>query len=362
MPKSAGRKKKSKLLSSTFLDWVKAFVIALLVLVLFRVFIFDLKSVSHNGMEATLLRGDIMLVNKYNYGSRMPMRILPQSWVNLFFSTDTLPPVRHLPYWRFPGNRPPQHGDLVMINVPAPHSRAIDQRTLAIRRLGGLPGDSIELRNGLVYVNGMQADQPEGLQWNYLIEARSEEVIEQLLDEFNISEARRVRGRSRLVISLPEYLVDSLGQHPDVRRIIRSEASREEGFASPFGEDASLWDSDNFGPLFLPYKGMVISLDSTSIDAFGYLLTYHERIKLQLQGQTVLINGKPATEYRFRNNYFFFLGDNRHNTSDSRLWGAVPENHVIGRASLIFLSIDRDASLFNKFRWQRFFRSVNVPD
>ncbi len=339
-------------------EWLRAFLIALGILVFLRFFVFDLKSISDNSMGKTLLQGDILLVNKYNYGTRMPMRILPQGWVNRFFSTDSLPPVRHLPYLRLPGNQPPDYNDMVYLNIPAPHHKAIDKRTRTVKRIVGLPGDILELRNASLFVNGRAHGNPPALMFHYLIEPGRNHNMEDFLQRYGIQEGARLKQSNQFVFSLTEKMADSIAASGDVRKIQRFDGGAEKEFVSPFGKRAMQWTQDNFGPVTIPYRGYSVALSSKNIDEWFYHLIYHERVNVEIKNDSVWIDGKFASDYIFVNDYYFFLGDNRHNTSDSRLWGLVPETHIIGRATWVFLSFDKNAGIMNKFRWSRFFKSL----
>ncbi len=352
------KKKKTPLLLPGIREWLKAFLIAFFILVLLRFFVFDLKSLSDNSMEKTLLQGDILLVNKYNYGTRMPMRILPQRWVNRFFSTDSLPPVKHLPYWRLPGNQPPDYNDMAYLNIPAPHPAAIDQRTRTVKRIVGLPGDILEMRDAVLYINGKPHDNPSELMFHYLIEIGRNDNIEDFLDRFGIQEGTRHKQSNQFVFPMTVKMADSIATTGDVRRIQRFPATVEKDFESPFGKRALQWTQDNFGPITLPYKGYSVSLTTRNLDEWLYPLIYHERVNVDMRNDSVFIDGKFTRDYIFTYDYYFLLGDNRHNTSDSRLWGMVPETHMIGRATSVFLSFDKNAGLINKFRWSRFFRTL----
>ncbi|TVQ14152.1 MAG: signal peptidase I [Bacteroidetes bacterium] len=363
MALSSGRKKKkAPYLQPGIREWLKAFLIAFFILIILRFFVFDFKSLSDSSMEKSLLQGDILLINKYNYGTRMPMRIIPQSWVNRFFSTDSLPPVRHLPYWRLPGNQPPDYNDMVYLNIPAPHTIAIDKRTRTIKRIVALPGDVLQMKDAVLFINGKPHDNPPELQFNYLIEFRRNDDVEAFFERYTVKEGTRVKGRNQFVFPFTVKMADSIAAAGDVRRIQKFASATEDDFFSPFGAGARNWTQDNFGPLTIPYREYSVLLNTRTLDEWRYLLIYHERVDIEVKNDSVFVDGKYAESYTFAYDYYFLLGDNRHNTSDSRLWGLVPESHIIGRASSVFLSFDKNAGLLNKFRWKRFFRSLDTPN
>ncbi len=360
MAVSSGKKKKKKSnLLSGIKEWLKAFLIAFVILVLVRFFVFDLISLTDSGMEKSLLQGDILLVNKYNYGTRMPLRIVPQNWVNKFFSTHTLPLVRHLPYWRIPGNQPPDYNDMACINIPAPHDVAIDKRTRTVKRIVALPGDILEMKDATLYVNGKPHTNPSALQFNYLIELDRNENVEDFLSDYSIKEGTRVKGRNQFVFPFTMQMADSIANGGDVQKIQKVSPGREKEFVSPFGKKANTWTLDHFGPVTLPYRGYTLPLSTRNLDEWLYHLLYHERVSVAVTNDSVFVEGEFTRDYTFKYDYYFLMGDNRHNTSDSRLWGLVPESHLLGRATSVFISFDKNAGLIDKLRWKRFFRSLD---
>ena len=334
-------------------EWIKALLIALLIILGIRYFVFNLVSYTGSSMERTLLQGDVVVVNKYNYGSRLPLRILPQSWTNLFFSTDTLPKVQQLPYLRLPGNRGIQHNDIVFFNTPSFHHQAIDRRRPRAKRIMAMPGDTLEIKNSVVYVNNMAQDYNDNIQFNFLVETRRGTIDENFLEGLAISEARKLRGGNRYLLPLTREMKDTLHKRPGITRIRKSPVDFLPEINPPFGKDAQKWNSDDFGPVVVPFKGMTIDLDSVHFDKYFYHILYHERRKPELRNDSVFIGGRYATDYTFRMNYYFVMGDNRHNTTDSRMWGLVPENHIKGRVSGVLFSFEKGSGLIGAIRWKR---------
>lgn len=334
-------------------EWLKALLIAVFIILGIRYLVFDLVSYSGSSMERTLLKGDVLVVNKYNYGSRLPMRILPQSWTNLFFSTDTLPRVQQLPYGRLPGNRDIQHNDLVFFNTPSFHHLAIDMRRPRAKRIMAMPGDTLEIRKSVVFKNNIALEYNDNIQFNFLVETRRGKIDENFLEGLTISEARKLRGGNRYLLPLTREMKDTLQKRPGITHIRKSPADFLPEINPPFGKDAQKWNSDNFGPVVVPFKGMTIDLDSANFDKYFYHILYHERVKPEWRNDSVFMESRYATDYTFRMNYYFVMGDNRHNTTDSRMWGLVPENHIKGRVSGVFLSFDKESGLIGAIRWKR---------
>ncbi len=358
MTKKIRRPKPKANIPSHWREWLKAFIIAIGFLIILRWFVFDLKTISDSSMEKAILAGDVVWVNKYQYGARMPMRILPKKWVDLFFTTDTLAPLRQLPYWRFPGYNQPMINDVVLINLPAYHQTAIDQRTPIAKRVAAQPGDEIIIKKGDIWVNNVKIPGTKTLQWSYETELKNDVVAEDFLTEYKIKEGSRARGRNRFILPFTEETADSLARNHLVRRIERHFPEKEKDFVYPFGDEALKWTPDNYGPIKLPYKGMKITMNPTNFDFYRYHILYHERQAITISNDSIFLEGKYMDTYTFKNDYYFMMGENRHNTSDSRLWGMVPESHIIGEVTGVFLSFDKDAGLLHKIRWKRCFTTI----
>jgi signal peptidase I len=359
MPPRTKRKTSGKK-NSHLREWAIAFSVALVSLLLVQFFVIDFASFSDSSMEKSLLPGDVLIVKKYSYGSRMPQRVLPQNWANQLYKNDSVIPVTQLPYWRTPGFANPDYNHLVLINIPAPHEVPIDKRTRSVKRMVALPGDRMEIKGGVVFINGKEIATPGEIQWNYLIETRNSNKIDQFLQKYQIREGNRLSGHNRFVFSMSPQLADSVARLAEVRRIQRFQPEWDPELEIPFGVKAKKWTPDNFGPITLPYNGYSLPLNEENLDFYSYHLVYHEGVRLTRRNDSIFVNDQYVSEYTFRHDYYFFLGDNRHNTIDSRLWGMLPENHIIGEVSSVFISFDKDAGLLNKIRWRRLFHPVRT--
>jgi signal peptidase I len=356
MPAPKKSKKKSFSKSSGIFDWLKAFSIALLLIIASRFFFLDLASLSDSSMERSLLAGDIVVVKKWNYGVRLPMRLVPDSWI-MKFTSDTVPPQRQLPYLRLPASSHPDYNQLVLLNVPAPHQLSIERRTRTIKRIAALPGDIIKIRNGDIWINDNRTVHPANVQWNYIVEFKKGSDIKGFFNEHKIGEGSKLNSRNTYILPLTRHLADSLLRKSTISYLKKQNPLKD--FSNPYGEKAVKWDSDHFGPVTVPYKGYHIDLDTYNLDMYRFLLTHHENCEVKISNDSVFINNKYQSDYEFKYDYYFMLGDNRHNTSDSRYWGLVPETHVIGQVTSVFVSLDKNAGFFNKFRWKRLLTAVN---
>lgn len=353
------KKRKKKIGVPFFIkEWARAMIIAVLVLTFSRFFVFDLISIPDSSMEKTLLSGDVVWVNKFNYGARWPMRVIPHRLYTNIFTTESLPPVAQLPYRRFPGNRKLQTDDIVLLNVPAQNQLPIDKRVRYSRRIVAMPGDWVEVKNSQPFINSIRFPDTSQMQKNYRVETQGNGLSEDFFNQLGIREGGQIKGRNQYVFPLTRLLADSLSSFNDIRTLKPYIATVDTSEFAPFGVDARKWTIDDFGPVKVPYRGMSLELTRENIDRYMYHLTHHERKNIQIRGDSVFVDNKYTREYTFRMNYYFVLGDNRHNTSDSRIWGLLPENHIIGRVVSVFFSFDKRASLFAKIRWDRWFHVI----
>lgn len=359
MPVKHRRKRKTgKSLKPHWQEWLKAVLIAVLTIILLRFFVFDLVSLSGSSMEGSLLPGEIVVVKKYNYGTRLPLRVVPQNWVNMFFSTDTLPPVRQLPYLRLPGNRKIQHSDLIFFNTPAFYQIPIDKRSPRVKRIVALAGDTLTIKKSVIYINTKPQTNPGTIRFNYWVDTRRDIIDDDFIKDFGVNEITKERGRNRFLISLSSEMADSIKKWPGILSVQKSKQNFITTTENPFGNKGDFRTADEYGPVVIPRKGMTIRLDPLNFDLFYQTILYHERQKIRVSNDSVFINGKLTNEYTFRMNYYFVMGDNRDNTTDSRTWGLVPENHIIGRVSGVFLSFDKNEGLIGKLRWNRIFTKI----
>jgi len=245
-----------------------------------------------------------------------------------------------------------------------------------------MPGDSLQIIDNEVYIDGSHLPLPKNAQFNYFVETQGSLLTDRQFRSLDVSvEDRNLLNRyqdanyflEQVGIEKntdnsfnPVYLVpltkDALQklEKSGWTRSIRIEADNIFGGDIYPYSDLFPWTRDNYGPVWIPRKGASIQLDEKNLALYSRCIGVYEGNSLQIKDNQVLINGSPATEYTFKYDYYFMMGDNRHNSQDSRSWGFVPEDHIVGKPILIWLSTDKDRSLFNGgIRWNRIFR---VPD
>jgi signal peptidase I len=255
-----------------------------------------------------------------------------------------------------------------------------------VKRSIGMPGDMLSVVDNQVYIDGKEAYNPENLQFNYFIETdgsvftedqfrllgvnksdrhllSSEAGYHNILLAMGLGEAGRI---SRPVYCLPltKKALEMIQKMPTVKHVIIEPDKIFGGATYPTGVSNyhTGWTRDNFGPILIPAKGITIQLDEKNLALYNRCIRNYENNTLEVKPDgTVLINGKPETSYTFQYDYYFMMGDNRHNSLDSRSWGFVPEDHVVGKPILIWLSLDKDHPLLNGgIRWKRMFRMVHA--
>lgn len=318
----------------TWQETIRFWVIAILVILFLRAFIIEPYRIPTPSMEQTLLVGDFLLVSKLHYGARTP------ATVGIPFTPVYLPGVR-LPQTRLPGFSSVQRGDVAVFNYP-PDQGPVERRTPYIKRLVGAPGDELVLLDKMLYVNGERATPPRGLMMHYRVEPADGQMLSPgALRGAGYELAGQVADpRPAFLVNATPERAQELPNVPGVGRV--------EPFVLPEGSYTrnmypAGWgfNRDNYGPIVVPGEGTTVELNERTWAAFGPVITRYEgRTAEALPDGTYLIDGQPATEYTFTQDYFFAMGDNRDNSEDSRFWGLVPADHMVGKAVLVLFSVD----------------------
>lgn len=393
-------------------DWVDAIVFALVAAVIIRGHIFELYNIPSSSMEKSLLVGDYLMVSKAAYGPRVAMTPLSMPLVHnvMPFSngqTESYLKWIQLPYHRYWGWSEVKRFDAVVFNYPdgdtvctawqsnrsyhdlvreegreavdnatvmnvggslVPNKirvRPVDKRENFIKRCIGLPGETIQIVNQQVLVDGKAIEDPQHLQFTYAVlfkEGMSNP--HKVLSEMGVSEEDYNNAMTRQYYERTPYFIlpmsrekaDAMKQRFDVEDvqplIYPADSNSLELFphASGFG-----WSIDNFGPVHIPAKGESVKLTLQNLPLYQRVIEVYEGNSLSVRDGIIFINGKETTSYTFQMDYYWMMGDNRHNSADSRYWGFVPENHIVGRAARILFSKDKDT---HKIRWNRIFKDA----
>jgi signal peptidase I len=349
---------------STGREWADAIIFAVIAATLIRTFFIEAYTIPTPSMERSLLVGDFLFVSKLNYGPR-----LPETPIAFPFAHHTMPITGtkaywdgiKLPYYRLPGFSDIKKGDVVVFNYPmeadSPYFRPVDKRENYIKRCQGTPGDTLSVVDAQVFVNGKAMPNPPGEQIDYAISTDGTDVNPQIYRDLNVSFYDATSG----IPTMTKDAATAISKYSNIKSIkpiVRTKGVVDT-FYPVFPNNSHFdWNADNYGPIIIPKKGWTVKLDSLTIPVYKRAIEVYENNKVQVNGNEITINGKKADSYTFKMNYYWMMGDNRHNSLDSRYWGFVPEDHIVGKALFVWMSWDSEASFFSKIRWSRLFRGV----
>ena len=365
----------------TLCSWIDAIVFALVAVYFINLYIFQNYQIPSSSLEKTLRVGDFLYVSKMAYGARIPqtplsMPLMQHTFPEWLGGGKSYLDKPHWEYKRLAGWTSPKKGDIVVFNFPAGDTvctkmqnpdyytlrhyygealiknrkdifgdiivRPVDRRENYVKRCVGTPGDSLQIIDNVVYVNGEREPEREGLQLNYFVQTDGHLFSAKYLEKLGISLADRVQvDATTWHFPLTQAMKAALTQNPHVSAVVL-EPQEQGGSVYPLGHNE--WTRDNYGPIYIPKKG-----DKILITEDNYWL--YKRIAEAYEFQPMTI----GEEYEFSMDYYWMMGDNRHNSADSRFWGFVPEDHIVGRPVFIWLSIDKDN---HSIRWNRLGRKA----
>jgi len=358
-------KPKPKKQRSALREWTKAVFFAIIIATIIRGFFIEAYVIPSGSMEGTLLVGDFIFVSKLNYGPRTP--ITPIAFP---FAQNTMPITGkrsywdgiQLPYFRLPGFSHVKRGDVVVFNYPmdidSPLYRPIDKQENYIKRCQGVPGDTLTICNAQVYINGKAEANPQHIQSAYIVHTDGLTISKKTIKDLGITISQRFTTNDYEMLMTREAAA-KLREMAGMVSVKQSTQLRGVYDGDIFPHDPHFrWNVDNYGPVIIPKKGWTVKLNERTLPLYLRAIQVYENNKLLVLGNDVLINGKKADHYTFKMNYYWMMGDNRHNSEDSRYWGFVPEDHIVGKAVLIWMSEDSTGSFFSKIRWDRVFKPI----
>ena len=357
------REKHSKQLKkSATREWTEAIVFAVLAATIIRTFFIEAYVIPSGSMESTLLVGDYLFVSKMNYGARLPMTPLSFPFAQNsmpLINTKSYSDIIKLPYYRLPGFSDIKKGDVVVFNFPmqsdSPFYRPIDKEDNYIKRCQGTPGDTLSIVDAQVFVNSKPNPNPPQSQPSYLVTTDGNQINPQILADLHIEQG--MGGNEWL---MTRQAAATLKGYSNIKSITESIQPKNTFNPEEFPHDPHLkWNVDNYGPIIIPKVGMTIKLDSLTFPVYRRVIEVYEKNKLEIRDNDFIINGKKTSTYTFKQNYYWMMGDNRHNSEDSRFWGFVPEDHIVGKALFIWMSTDSAGSFFNSIRWSRIFKGIH---
>lgn len=357
---------------STAREWADAIIFATVAASLIRGFLIEAYMIPTGSMERRLLVGDFLFVSKLNYGPR-----IPNTPIAFPFAHHTLPlfggkaysELIQIPYKRLPGFQKIERNDVVVFNFPMeadePFKRPIDKRENYIKRCVGLPGDEVSMVNAQLLVNGKPSYDSEDLQTSYIVVTEpyglSQDILLKNRFDVDLENTDPSRGLYVLHITKGEAeMIKSWSNVQEVKEIIfGTDTENPTAIAFPeYDWNERPWTYDNFGPIKVPYKGWTVKLDKWTLPLYLRAITVYEGNTLEIQDNDIYINGQKTDTYTFKMDYYWMMGDNRHNSYDSRGWGFVPEDHIVGKALFTWLSYDKDGSFLSKIRWNRIFKGI----
>jgi len=349
---------------------------ALIAVTIIRGLFIEAYAIPTGSMENSMLIGDHLFVSKVHYGPRSPRTLIQFPLAHQDFWGTGIPSysdIIQLPTFRFPGLRKPRVGEPVVFNWPPDYKNGfpIDMKTFYVKRCLSTPGDTLQIINKQVYINGEQFDDPPNALTEYFVKT-DRGVNQRFLREIGITDYYdenpndpystnaepnyTYKGQRGFYMFTDAEKAAELAKLAFIDEVI--EVFYEPGTPDDVLMNEELgWTRDNFGPIVMPEKGMTISLSPDNIQLYGEVIKqYDHNNEVEIEGNTVRLDGEIINEYTFNQGYYFMIGDNRHNSLDSRSWGFVPYDHIVGKPLFIFWSVDRtnpNAGFFERLRFSR---------
>jgi signal peptidase I len=354
--KSSGRKSKTR-------EWIDALIFAVVAATIIRTFFIEAFTIPTPSMEEDLLVGDFLFVSKISYGARTPMTPISFPFAHQempLFGGKAYSEIIKLDYHRLPGFSKIKNNDVVVFNYPMEDERPVDKQTHYIKRCIGIPGDSLKLINGLVYVNNIPVPlSPKG-QNLYIIYAQQGFVFEEKTRERLGVTNDDMNYLNQNLIMLTASAAEEVKKMQGIDSLVLYYRQKEDYRPEIYPQDARFkWNEDNFGPVWIPKAGATITLTPDNLPIYKRAITVYEKNQLAEKDGKIYINGKETTTYTFKFDYYWMMGDNRHNSLDSRFWGFVPEDHIVGKAVFIWMSWNSEGSFLGKIRWGRLFSLIH---
>lgn len=378
-------------------EWIDAILFALVAATFIRIFFIEAYTIPTGSMEKSLMVGDYLFVSKLAYGPRVPQTPLSFPLVHNVmpvFGGESYSTAIQNDYRRLKGFRQVRRDDIVVFGFPNGDTvlsalpqddyyqilrindnnreytcrmygpvivRPDDKKDNYVKRCVAVAGDTLNVINGVVYVNGVQQPAFEGIQGTYTVYTSGSQINPKILEEIGLEQTQLYYDSS-----LPGYPEMTLtkSELEKIRRLpIVLEVRENIDIYPPDYPDSHItlfpysadykWTRDNYGPLWIPAKGATVSLDLGNLPLYRRIIESYEDNTLEVRDSTIFINGISCSEYTFKQDYYFMMGDNRHHSSDSRYWGFVPEDHIVGKPVMIWFSTDKNKSFPFNIRWSR---------
>lgn len=413
-------------------EWISSITFAIIAATLVHTYFMQPFTIPTSSLEKSLLVGDYLFVSKFHYGARVPSTVIAAPMVHdslPFTGTASYLKSPQLPYTRIPGLQKIKNNDIVCFNWPADSLatmwgdtsgkftyKPVDKKTNYVKRCVGIAGDSLEIRDGYVYINGKKNVLPyrAKIQFYYTYESKNPidasnypkflidkertgvyRILSEYWDNEKVQEAIKTSGNLTKIGQDSLYTEVAGGINPELAQRLKmtsvankininlteEEVSRLENYSLTISvkkinhaPDNAIfphveklqWSQDNFGPIYIPKAGVTVKLDKESLPFYEQIIKNYENNDLLVNGDEIFINGKKVDSYTFKQDYYWLLGDNRHNSLDARYWGYVPFDHVLGKPVMVWFSWDANAPSFGakikSIRWDRMFTTVHGDD
>lgn len=360
-------------------DTVSSLLFAIVVATIVHGYVMQPFMIPTSSLEKTLLVGDMLFVSKFHYGARTPMTTVAAPMVH-----DTIPILNvksytkwpQLPYFRLPGFEKVEKNDIVVFNWPTDTVRffrdrsninvdkPVDKRSNYVKRCVGTPGDTFSLKDGVVFINDKELilNDRARLQYSYKLTPVNGNMLnpQYLVETLKINPDDISFDQRNYVYyfhALTGENAEILKSNPQVQSLERIEMGSEGTKIFPHTKPD--WNVDNMGPVYIPEAGKTVELNVETLPFYERIIEVYEGNNLVVNGNEIRINNQPVTSYTFKQNYYWMMGDNRHNSEDSRYWGFVPEDHIVGKPVFIWMSLDQNKPWgLSKVRWDRVFTTV----
>jgi len=357
-------------------EWISSIAFAIIAATLVHTYVMQPYTIPTSSLEKSLLIGDFLFVSKFHYGARAPMTTIAAPMVHdslPFVGTKSYLKKPQLPYFRIPGFQNIKRNEIVVFNWPTDtvrffrdHSnihvdKPIDKKSNYVKRCVGIPGDSLEIKDGYIFINGKQTVLPDRAKPQYIhkVTTDGQQLSPSLLKRYDVTEGS-FQGEYYF-LNLTDENASKLKNNPIVKSITKQLTPGGNYDSSIFPHNSQYdWSVDNFGPIYIPEAGKTVALNAQSLPFYKRIIEDYEKNDLTVNGSEIYINGKLADSYTFKQDYYWMMGDNRHNSEDARYWGYVPFDHVVGKPVFIWFSWDTNGEgIANKIRWERVFTTVH---